>query len=50
MKRERGLISDCTYNSKKRERDEEKGRTRRGDTNKTHTQSTQLGDEDNEFV
>lgn len=44
MKRERGLISDCTYNSKekKRERDEEKGGREGG--------STQLEDEDNEFV
>lgn len=48
MKRERGLISDCTYNSKEGG-DEEKGGGRPGETH-THTLSTQLEDEDNEFV
>lgn len=57
MKRERGLISDCTYNSKgEAERDEEKRRewgggahTHTHNTHNTH-KSPQLEDEDNEFV
>lgn len=47
MKRERGVISDCTYNSKEEERVEEKVGKRRGWGG---AESTQLEDEDNEFV
>lgn len=48
MKRERGVISDCTYNSKEEERVEEKVGKRRGRGG--GAESTQLEDEDNEFV